>query len=62
VPSADDDLLDLDVGELGARAVDGERHHRLLVGKHDIAHFLVAALARAQDVIDAAHLELGDGR
>ena len=61
IPAADDDLLDLDVGELAAGAIDGKRHHRLLVGKNDVAHLRIRALAGAEDVFDAAYLELGDG-
>jgi hypothetical protein len=38
----------------------GQRHHRLVVGEHDLAHFAVAALAGTEDKFDATHLQLGD--
>src|ERR1700736_4042454 len=51
-PIADDDLLDLDLGHFAAGARDGKRHHGFGVGEHDLAHLLVGALARAEDVLD----------
>ena len=42
------------------RARNGQRYHRPAIGQHDLAYFGRAALAGAEDVIDAAGLEFGD--
>jgi hypothetical protein len=38
----------------------GQRHHRLVVGEHDLAHFAVAALAGTEDIFEAARFQFGD--
>src|SRR5271165_565124 len=59
-PVAGDHLLDLDVDLAATRSRNGQRHHRLAIGQHDFPHFGRAALAGAEDVVDAACLEFGD--
>ena len=59
-PIADGDLLDLEGGLLVAGPRDDQRHHRLAVRQHDLAHLLVGALARAEDVLDATRFQLDD--
>src|SRR5208283_4298088 len=58
-PVAGDHLLDLDVEFAVPRARNGQRHHRRAIGQHDLAYFGRAALAGAEDVVDAARLEFG---
>ena len=54
-------LLDEELG-LSRLALDQERRERIVVFEHDFAHDGVGALARAEDVLELALLEPGDGR
>src|ERR1700736_2248566 len=59
-PVADHHFLDLECGFRAACPLNDQRHHRLVVGQHNLAHFAVAALAGTKDIFLATRLQFGD--
>ena len=62
LPGLDHDLLDLDIGADATGAGDRQRYHWLVVGQHHVSHLGIGAFTGAEDIVDAARLQFGQGR